>query len=688
MKLFRIKGLLDNSKVRRWVIFLCTFLVMYSILLTSVITQKYNLSEGEIAKVNIKATREVRDELKTSEKVKELVDAVPLKYSRNMGIKTDSLNDINAFFTKVTQLKEVPGDDKEKAAKLSNYSTLGLHQESYALLISLKSEELAALQKVIITVISEVYDNGIENKPEEIKKAKESMNSKFTSSGKNLNSNIKILGASIVDSTQIKPNNFYDEKLTEEARAEIRKKISPEVIKKDQIIVKEGEPVTKYEVELMKSLGLLNKNSKSQWYIYISLAVLIILVIVLQWFYLFRDHLEVYLDYKKLILINLLSCIAILLARTLSTVPFFIPLAFIPLILSLLINDKVALTVSVLNCILISGAVGFDIQITTLAVVNSIIGAIILRKVQQRNDILYSSVYIAIINVVLTFSLGFLLNNNFRAVIQNAGYSFIASGISAVLTIGFLPLFESTFDIVTTIKLLELANPNNALLKRLLMEAPGTYHHSIIVANLAEVAAEAVGANPVLTRVSAYYHDVGKIKRPYFFKENQMGNDNPHSKITPNLSTLIITSHVKDGVELAKEHKIPTVIRDIIEQHHGTTLVKYFYITAKNSSERPEDIKIEDFRYLGPIPCSKEAGVIMLADSVEAAVRSINEPTNGKIEEMVNNIIKARLNEGQFDNCDLTLKDLDKIRSCFLKVLSGIYHERIEYPVDKWLEKN
>jgi cyclic-di-AMP phosphodiesterase PgpH len=169
------------------------------------------------------------------------------------------------------------------------------------------------------------------------------------------------------------------------------------------------------------------------------------------------------------------------------------------------------------------------------------------------------------------------------------------------------------------------------------------------------------------------------LKRPYFFKENQRG-DNPHDKITPNLSTLIIISHVKDGIELAKEYKIPKVIQDIIQQHHGTSLVKYFYITMKNNSEKPDEVKKKDFMYMGPTPMSKEAGIVMLADGVEAAVRSINEPTKGKIEEMVNNIIKSRLNEGQLDDCDLTLKDLEKIRKAFLKGLSGIYHERIEYP--------
>lgn len=280
-----------------------------------------------------------------------------------------------------------------------------------------------------------------------------------------------------------------------------------------------------------------------------------------------------------------------------------------------------------------------------------------------------------------------LISNNISGIVVDTGFSVLGALLSGVLALGFLPFFESSFDVVTNIKLLELSNPNQPLMKKLLMEAPGTYHHSMMVANLAEVAAEEVGGNPVVARIGAYYHDIGKTKRPYFFGENQMGKENPHNKITPNLSTLIIVSHTKDGVELAKEHNIPKVIQDIIEQHHGTTLVKYFYYTLKNSSENPDDVKEEDFRYPGPIPSSKEAAIIMLADGVEAAVRSITEPTKGKIEEMVNNIIKDKLYSDQLSNCDLTLKDIEIIRKCFLKVLNGIYHRRIEYPTEKKMKK-
>lgn len=694
MEQISLKRLFSGEKLNRIIVFVLTFIFIYSVLVTSLVTKKYSLKEGDIARVDIKAPREVKDELSTEARIQQAVDSVPIQYNKKTEVKTEIIDRrINPFFSRLFQTKDLPLDDKDKIQKLKNDAEISLSDDDYStLLTKFSKDDLKVLQGFLVQTMSDIYDNNNisdnsqKDNQEDIKKAQESIQLKVNSSKlpKSLKEISSTLGYSLIT-----PNFFYDKAKTEELKKDAIKKVAPVMIKKDQIIIKEGEPVTKNQIDILKSLGLLNNNSRFQWYIYICLIVLILLVMSIQWFYIFRYHSDIYYDVKKLIMINILNCIAILLARSLSVIsPFLIPLACIPMIFTLLVNYKISLTTSVLNCILISGAVGFSIEITVLSIINAIFGSIILKKMQQRNDILYSSLYIGVINIILTSSLGFLLSNNGVDVANKTLFAGIASLVSGVLTIGFLPFFESTFDIVTTIKLLELSNPNNPLLKRLLIEAPGSYHHSILVGNLAEVAAEVVGGNPVLARVSAYYHDVGKIKRPYFFKENQLGKENPHNKITANLSTLIITSHVKDGVELAREYKIPKAIIDVIEQHHGTSLVKYFYITMKNSSERPEDIREEDFKYPGPIPATKESAIVMLADSVEAAVRSISEPTKGKIEEMVNNIIKDRLNEGQLDNCDLTLKDLNKIREAFLKVLTGIYHQRIEYPEDKWANKS
>ena len=250
--------------------------------------------------------------------------------------------------------------------------------------------------------------------------------------------------------------------------------------------------------------------------------------------------------------------------------------------------------------------------------------------------------------------------------------------LGVILAIGLLPFIESAFGITTPIRLLELANPNHPLLKRLLLEAPGTYHHSILVGNLAETAADAVGADALLSRVASYYHDVGKIKRPEFFIENQLLISNPHDKMSPNLSALVITSHIKEGLELARQFKLPPAIRDIIEQHHGTTLVSYFYNQAVAEAE--DAVSEDNFRYEGPLPQTKEAALVMLADVVEAAVRSVADPTPGKIGGLIRKVIKERLDEGQLDQSDLTLKDLDQTAAVFAKVLTGVYHQRVPYP--------
>ncbi|WP_070109416.1 HD family phosphohydrolase [Clostridium acetireducens] len=690
MKKTIIKDFIKEQRTKRIITFILIFIFIYSVIITSIVTKKYNIKEGDIAKIDIKAPREVKDEIATNTRIQQSVETVPIQYNKKIEIKTDVIRNINEFFTKIDEIKNFNISKKEKIQKLKNENYIKLPDDDYIELINLDKENLKLLQNFLVKTMSELYDNNNisdnsqSSNLEDVKKAQESIMLSVNTSG--LPKYLRELALNIGYS-QIKPNFFYDKEKTEELRQEAMKK-APVMIKKDQIIVKEGEPVTKSQIEVLKSLGLLNSNESSEWYIYFSLACFVLLVMSLQWMYLYRSYKDVYNDIGKLILIGVITGISLVLARIFNIIsPFLIPLACTPMLGTLLINDKISLNISLINCILISSAVGFNVEITILAILNTIIGANILKKMQQRNDILYSSIYIALINIILIFSSGFLLTNNVLDIAKKGAFAFTGSIMSGIFTIGFLPFFENAFDIVTTVKLLELSNPNNPLLKKLLMEAPGTYHHSILVGNLAEVAADEVGGNSVLARVSSYYHDIGKVKRPYFFKENQMGSENPHNKITPNLSTLIITSHVKDGVELAKEYKIPKVVIDVIQQHHGTSLVKYFYITMKNSAERPEDIREDDFKYPGPVPSTKEAAIVMLADGVEAAVRSINSPTKGKIEEMVNNIIKSRLDEGQLDNCDLTLKDINKIRKAFLKVLNGIYHQRIEYPEDKWNNK-
>ncbi len=258
------------------------------------------------------------------------------------------------------------------------------------------------------------------------------------------------------------------------------------------------------------------------------------------------------------------------------------------------------------------------------------------------------------------------------------------NGIScSIIVIGILPVFEYLFKTVTNISLLELADFNHPILKRMTLEAPGTYHHSLVVGNLSEAACAAVGAHALLARIGAYYHDIGKVQKPDYFSENQEVTESKHDTLSPTMSKMVIMNHVRDGVELAKKYKLNPRLIDFISQHHGNSLVYYFYRRALETLEEDQEIKEEGFRYPGPKPNSKETAIVLLADSTEAACHALKDPTPAKIEELVHKIINNKFIDGQLDECDLKLKDLEKISSVFIRILSGIYHGRVNYPESK-----
>ncbi|EOU2013182.1 HDIG domain-containing protein [Clostridium perfringens] len=670
----------DYKKI---ILYIITFIVLYCTLMTGIITRKYDLKVGDIPKSDIKAHREIIDESATEARKKEAEEKVDKQYSLRTDVQKQSEEKIKGFFSSVEKVLAQDKPEEEKA-KLIPRAPFKITDAQANKIASMNEQSTKKLESVCIDALNKAYEAPIEDGNEQdLKEAKKEYTDFISSS--DLSDSEKAIALNFVN--VVEPNFFYDKEKTDELIKETLKQVPPVMIKKNQIVVSEGEPVTAHQLELLGTLGLLS-DSASALYIYIALGVLVIIVMYLQYGYIHKYYPAINKEFSKIVMISILNVFPVILARLFGMMSnYIIPLACMPMLITLLLNYKISLVFSMLNVILIGGAVGFNPNIIILAILNVVLGGTLLRKMQQRNDILYSSITVAVLSSILTFSVGTLTTNNFMEILADSTFAAAGAILSGILTIGVLPFFESTFDIVTNAKLLELSNPNNPLLKKLLMEAPGTYHHSILVANLAELAAEQVGGNPLLARIGAYYHDVGKTKRPYFFRENQFGKKNPHDRLKPEVSSKIIISHVKDGSELAKEYNLPKTIHDFIVTHHGETLVKYFYLTVKNNSENPDEVKEEDFKYPGPKPMSKEQGIVMLADSTEAAVRSINEPTEEKIEKMVNNIIDDKLASGQLDNCDLTLRDISKIKKCFLKALNGIHHERIEYPDDNKKEK-
>jgi len=329
-----------------------------------------------------------------------------------------------------------------------------------------------------------------------------------------------------------------------------------------------------------------------------------------------------------------------------------------------------------------------DVTVLTSNLFSVILSIFSLTKIQQRSDLAKAGIIVSVVNILIILSLKLITNDiEIDGLIKDLAWGTISGIFSAIIAIGSLPYLESLFGLVTSFKLFELANPNQPLLKQLMVKAPGTYQHSLIVGNLAEAAAEAVNGDPLLTRVGAMYHDIGKMVRPYFFIENQLGMENQHSKISPRLSSLVITAHVKEGIELAKEYKLPPTIIDFIPMHHGTSLVAYFYHQAKQA-ENPETVLEEHFRYPGPKPQTKETAILMLADATEAAVRAISKPTVDQIQKTISKIIKARIDDGQLSESPLTLVDLEKVSIEFLRILQSLYHSRIEYPSEAKIMKD
>ncbi len=344
-----------------------------------------------------------------------------------------------------------------------------------------------------------------------------------------------------------------------------------------------------------------------------------------------------------------------------------------------------AFAFSLVISILASIIVGGNVELLIYFFVSSVSAAYLLREYRERGILIKAGLKVGLVNVLLSLAVVTIYGSLFTLeALLSVLAGFLGGILASVISTGIIPLVEMSFGFTTDIKLLELANLDQPLLRDLMVQAPGTYHHSVIVSNMVEATAKAINANPLLAKVSAYYHDIGKMKKPLYFIENQMGGENRHEKLAPSMSALVLISHVKDGVELARKHKLGQEIIDIIQQHQGKGIISYFYSKARENAAakggKPFDVKEEDFRYPGPKPQTKEAGLVMLADMVEAASRSLSDPTPARIRGTVQKIINRVFSDGQLDDCELTLKDLHEIAKSFNKTLSGIFHQRVEYP--------
>jgi len=481
----------------------------------------------------------------------------------------------------------------------------------------------------------------------------------------------------------IEPNSFYNAEKTDEDKQLARENVAPvsQTIVEGEIILREGDIVTPLDVEALSALGL--HQAEIEWQGIVSPIIFVLLITIVLGLYLIRFRPGYWTRWPHMLLLLLLLVLFILAGKLMvsdqTTLSYLLPTAALSMLLTVLLGPQLAITVTVLFSIIVGFMAGSSLEVATYALVGGLIASLSLRKVEKLNAFFWAGIYVALANLAVIFAFR-LPKQNYDTVqlLTLAGLSLINGGLSASLTLAGFYLLGTLFDITTSLQLMELARPTHPLLRQLLLKAPGTYNHSILVSNMAEEAAGRIGADALLARVGAYYHDIGKTLRPYFFVDNQMGGVNVHESLDSRTSAQIIISHVTDGLDLAKKYRLPNKVRDFISQHQGTGVATYFYRQALESEG--DSVNEDDFRYPGPKPQTKEIAIVMLADSCEAAVRAERPDSLEGIEELVRKVIASKMSDRQLDECDLTLRDLDQVRGAFVKILQGVFHPRVKYP--------
>ncbi len=624
----------------------------------------------------------------TSVKRQEAADKVEDIYRTEENVLLQIQEDISDYFSIVQNSRDNDEiENQEKIELLESELGFGLEETSYTKMLSMDDDQLERIQSEIIQIVRQYMLPGVLHA--DIDLTKRSIQGAITLL--NVDTASKSFLSAIIEFTEFRGNRIYDPVSTNELREKAVERVEPVVVQlsKNQKIVGKGEIITPEHQEALERLGLLTSSNPAMPILGMGLLVMIFCGSIIMYLYQYRP--KILENESLIVLIGLLIISTLLISNAITSiniginaefstlVSYAAPVAAGAMLIAILFDGKFSMFITTLLAILIGIMNGVELQFALVAFVGGVAGIYSVSKLSQRSDLVKASIYIVGANVITILALGLMLNYSLPMLSISILLGIINGILSSVLTIGTLPFWETAFGITTSVKLLELSNPNQPLLRRLLLEAPGTYHHSVVVGNMAEAAADAVGADTLLTRVGANYHDIGKVKRPYFFIENQLTSENPHDKLAPTLSTLIITAHIKDGIELAKEQGLPESIIEIICQHHGNSVISYFYHKAKEGS-LGEVCQEDDFRYDNQKPRTKEAAIVMLADSIEAGVRSIQKPTPNKIEIFVRKIIKDKLEDGQLGECDLTFKELDIIAQSFVKILAGIFHSRIEYP--------
>ena len=661
----------------------------------AIVPMRYNLQVGMVPTTTISATKDVVDELSTEQKRKEAAAQVTPTYRFQEGITEQVMNDFDSIFAQLRSVRQYAGtltdssaskvytkDELQYARDLLTLISLSDYQLTS--LMRCKTEELEEAYTLLYAVLQSTMQGHVTQGQESatVYNIRQIVNYRISIT----------LGQNIVPAVLnacVQANMLIDQEVTEAAREAAREAVEPVIYKQGQNIVVRGQGrISANQLAMLSTLGLLS-NGEVDMTIYLGAALLVVLVMAVMLFLLgyLKDN-NVLDDTPKIYLlftVFLITLAVSLVARIAN--PYLAPTVLCALLMTSLLGLRPAVICNAALTILVAavaagGSEEYAEKMVTMIVTGLLSGtaaAMIMHRKTSRPWVLLSGAAAGGIDFLTILAFGLMTNSELSSSMVHAAWMGGGALIGALLCIGVQPLLEMIFNLPTPMKLMELSNPNQPLLRRLLLEAPGTYHHVTIVSNLAEAAAEAIGANPLLARVGGYYHDIGKLKRPSYFTENQMGGVNAHDHVDPYVSAAIITSHTRDGVALAKAYRLPEAVQQIIAQHHGNTPVMFFYHKALQQADgNPVDVNI--FRYDGHPPTTKEAAIVMLCDTIEAAVRTMKNPTPEGIEEFIVKLVRSKLEDGQLSDSPLTLRDIERICAAATQVLVGVFHERIEYP--------
>ena len=744
-----IKQVKEFLQTTPYVLWLMLFVITVLFTITHYPEQtktSYSYMIGDVAKRDIKAPKNffVEDKEATQIKKNEVKDSVRNIYDFDANLIEKLSSNIDKAFKIPQDLFKKTNDKNPEPDPTINIvletkpafeEKLGIEISNGAYTILYKDQFSSDTSQKIKTIVSEILTNGIvANKEILLKESNKGIILRnIASKEESLVNNLKTfygpdqaktmvriegqpllkdinytLSNLIVDLCQrlLQPNITLNKNETEKRIQEAETKIKPILyqIKTGEMILREGELVDK--VQLVKLLALQEQVKEKDIFISSTGIALIVFFTILVIYLLFlKDHKKLRVAHNKHILFLALGLVLFLTFARFSTyiaqsanpdavwdissLSFFmiIPIPAAAMLTCLFLGFDIAVFFTLILSLLASLVFSGSFEVFFFFFLSSITAAYWIKARQVRKSFIIAGFKIAIFNSILALSIGFysLAQPDLIILAKETAMAFCGGLFSATLTIGFAPLIEVLFDYTTDSKLLEFSNLDQPLIKKLMIEAPGTYNHSVIVATLAEAAASAIDASSLKAKVMGYYHDIGKLDKKLYFIENQADGKNRHDKLSPSMSALILIDHVKKGIGLAKEYKLGKEIIEGIVQHHGTSLIKYFY--QKSLKIGNDMVKEEDFRYPGPKPQTREAGIVMLADVVEAAVRALERPTPAKIQGRVKELINDIFADGQLEECELTLKDLHQIAKSFNNILTSIYHSRIEYP-DKSPVKN